>query len=389
MSRPELRGNPTFDRLEGELEALVSGALYRDLEPFESRDDVSFSSNDYLGLSRHPGLARAARAAIEASERVSATGSRLLSGHLAAWSTLEEGFATWVGSESSLFFGSGYLANIGTISALAREGDTVYSDSANHASLIDGMRLSGCRKVIFPHLNLGALEEALDGDRDRGGERFIVVESLYSMDGDEAPLNALADLARRYRAGLIVDEAHATGVAGTRGRGLIPASLRTPDLFLVSIHTAGKALAASGAFVAGSSILREFLINRARTFIFSTALPPYMAAQIAAAIRLAANADDRRQRLGANAERLRKGLREAGYDTGPSTSHIVPVILGENQDALRIADRLRDAGFRIRPIRPPSVPEGTSRLRLSVTAIDSIESIDRLVAVLAASRDPR
>lgn len=387
MPRPEPRRNPTFGRLEEEIESLVSGALYRDLQPFESRNDISFSSNDYLGLSQHPGLARAARAAIEASERVSSTGSRLLSGHVAAWSTLEEGFAAWVGSEASLFFSSGYLANMGTISALVRESDTVYSDEANHASLIDGIRLAGARKVIFPHLDLAFLEEAMRSDLDRAGERFIVVESLYSMDGDQAPLEELADLARRHGAGLIVDEAHATGVAGQGGHGLVPESLRTPDLFLASVHTAGKALAASGAFVAGSHVLKEFLINRARTFIFSTALPPYMAAQIAAAIRLTAKADDRRETLRANSDRLRTGLREAGYDTGRSTMQIVPVILGTNEDALRTADRLRDAGFRIRPIRPPSVPEGSSRLRVSVTAIDPVESIDRLVEVLASAKD--
>jgi 8-amino-7-oxononanoate synthase len=244
--RPRLQHNPTFERMERELVSLESGALYRHLEPFDAEDGFSFCSNDYLGLSHHPALAEAVQAAIEASDRVSATGSRLLSGHVGAWSALEEGFAAWVGAEASLFFGSGYAANIGLLSAVVRPTDTVYSDAHNHASLIDGIRLSSCRKVIFPHLDLTCLEDSLrnsDGDR---GERFIVVESVYSMDGDVAPIDDLARLAERYGAGLIIDEAHATGVSGAEGRGQIPQSLRDSDLFVASVHTAGKALAASG-----------------------------------------------------------------------------------------------------------------------------------------------
>jgi len=386
MTRPHLRRNPTFERLEQELEALESGSLYRRLEPFESGGGISFCSNDYLGLSRHPGIGRAARAAIEASDRVSATGSRLLSGHVEAWSALEEGFAAWVGSETSLFFSSGYAANIGLISAVVRPTDLVFSDAANHASLIDGIRLSGCRKVIFPHLDLTFLEDALRRESGSRGERFIVVESVFSMDGDAAPIEELAVLADRYGAGLIIDEAHATGVFGPEGRGRVPASLRESDLFVASIHTAGKALAACGAFVAGSTTLREFLINRARTFIFSTALPPYVAAQVASGIRLAAKAEDRRRVLMAGAERLRRGLQLAGFDIGNSVSQIVPVLLGTNETALHTAQLLGSAGFRVRAIRPPTVPEGTSRLRLSVTALDPTDAIDRLVGVLASAR---
>jgi 8-amino-7-oxononanoate synthase len=357
--------------LEQELEALESGSLYRRLEPFESGGGISFCSNDYLGLSRHPGIGRAARAAIEASDRVSATGSRLLSGHVEAWSALEEGFAAWVGSETSLFFGSGYAANIGLISAVVRPTDLVFSDAANHASLIDGIRLSGCRKVIFPHLDLTFLEDALRRESGSRGERFIVVESVFSMDGDAAPIEELAVLADRYGAGLIIDEAHATGVFGPEGRGRVPASLRESDLFVASIHTAGKALAACGAFVAGSTTLREFLINRAR---------------IASGIRLAAKAEDRRRLLMAGAERLRRGLQLAGFDIGNSVSQIVPVLLGTNETALHTAQLLGSAGFRVRAIRPPTVPEGTSRLRLSVTALDPTDAIDRLVGVLASAR---
>jgi 8-amino-7-oxononanoate synthase len=385
MTRPRLRNDRTRERLLEELAGLESGALYRRLEPFEGAGGVQFSSNDYLGLSRHPAMIRATMAAIEASDRVAATGSRLLSGHVEAWSALEEGFAAWTGAEASLFFGSGYAANIGLISSVVRPADTVYSDEANHASLIDGIRLSGCRKVIFPHLDLAFLEDVLRYDDQNRGERFIVVESLYSMDGDEAPIGELARLASRYGAGLIIDEAHATGVRGADGGGIVGTGLRDSGLFVATVHTAGKALAAAGAFVAGSFTLKEFLINRARTFIFSTALPPYMAAQVAAAIRLAAGAGPERARLEENAERLRSGLRQAGFDIGRTTSQIVPVILGTNQRALRTAAALRSAGFRVGAIRPPAVPEGTARLRLSVTAIDEPEAIDQLVARLAES----
>jgi 8-amino-7-oxononanoate synthase len=373
------------ERLSHELGELESGAAYRRLEPFGDPVHSGFCSNDYLGLSRHPALGQAVQAALGASARVSATGSRLLSGHVEAWTALEEGFAAWVGAEASLFFGSGYLANMGLLGTVVRPTDTVYSDAANHASLIDGIRLSGCRKVIFPHLDLGFLEEALRRDQGTRGERFIVCESVYSMDGDLAPIEGLASLAGRYGAGLIVDEAHATGVFGPHGHGCTPASLRDSDLFLATVHTAGKALAASGAFVAGSRTLREFLINRARPFIFSTALPPYMAAQVAAGVRLAEASDHLRETLGQNARRLRNALERAGLNIGRSTSQIVPVLLGSNRRALEVAGRVRQEGFSIRAIRPPAVPEGTSRLRLSVTALDPPETIDQLVGVLAAS----
>lgn len=381
--RPGLKQNPTFERLRHELESLESGALYRHLEPWAG--EVSFCSNDYLGLARHRAVADAAVAAIRASDRVSSTGSRLLSGHVAAWSALEEGFAAWVGAKAALFFGSGYAANIGLISSLVREKDTVYSDAFNHASLIDGIRLSGCHKVIFPHLDLTFLEDALRRHEGEGGERFIVVESIYSMEGDAAPIGDLAALADRYGAGLIVDEAHATGVSGEHGRGAIPQSVRDSGLFVASVHTAGKALAATGAFVAGSPTLREFLINRARTFIFSTALPPYVAAQVAAGVRLAAGADDLRSTLVGNSRRLRKSLLEAGFDIGSSTSQIVPVLLGANARALEVTERLQEEGFLVRAIRPPTVPPGTARLRLSVTANHSTDAIDRLVRALVAA----
>ena len=281
------------------------------------------------------------------------------------------------------FFGSGYLANVGLLSSIARGEDIVYSDASNHASLIDGIRLSGCRKVIFPHLDLDFLESALAED-DRRGERFIVAESVFSMDGDCAPIDELAKLADRYGAGLIIDEAHATGVYGPAGCGRISDEIRNSDLLIAAVHTCGKALASPGAFVAGSRHLTEFLINKARTFIFSTALPPYIAAQVSAALKLVANAETKRRQLQKQSHRLRNLLSNQHINTGNSDSQIVPVFLGTNQTAVTATEQLKESGFSINPIRPPTVPEGTARLRLSVTAETSTQSIDGLVDAIAA-----
>ena len=374
----ELGSGSTDARLESELRALHAESLHRQLV---STDPRGFCSNDYLGLAHHPALVRTLRSSIDESERIASTGSRLLSGHAPAWDRLEDCFARFVGSEACLFFNSGYAANIGLLTSVVRREDTVYSDSANHASLIDGIRLARCRKVIFPHLDMDFLEDALARDAARDGERFIVVESIFSMDGDSASIEALHSLATHYGANLIVDEAHATGVVGKAGRGLTGGSDR-PESVLASVHTCGKALASAGAFVACSSTLKDYLINFARTFIFSTALPPYVAAQVGEAIHLAAAADPTRQRLAATSDLLRTRLKSAGFDTGRSNSQIVPVLLGSNENALVAARQLNAAGYSVRAIRPPTVPAGTSRLRLTVTAETSTDMVNGLVDAL-------
>jgi 8-amino-7-oxononanoate synthase len=370
-------------RLEEELDSLRRRSLYR--YPEVGRG-FQYSSNDYLGLSRHPDMVRAIVSALEASDRAASTGSRLLSGHVLAWERLEQGFSEYLNVESALFFTSGYSANTGLLTAILRKEDSVFSDAANHASLIDGIRLSGCRKVVFPHLDLDFLEQAIRTNPAPQGGRFIVVESIFSMDGDRAPIEDLVFLAERYDASLIVDEAHATGVVGPDGRGLIAASGVRSEAILASIHTCGKALASSGAFVAGSKTLKEYLTNFARPFIYSTGLPPYMAAQVAAGIRLAANADLQRVRLDALANELRRGLREAGFDTGSSDTQIVPVLLGSNEKALETARQLRRSGFEVRAIRAPTVPEGTERLRLSVTSDLPEQAVEGLIDTLARIR---
>lgn len=355
-------------RAARELGELRAESQFRTLpQPSRAGDAalLSLISNDYLGLSQHPSLRRAVIAALERGEAMASTGSRLLSGNAPVWEDLETEFAEFAGTEAALFFTSGYAANIGLLGALLRAEDTVFSDSANHASLIDGIRLSRARRVVFPHLDLNALEAELGRTPHTTGGKFIVVESVFSMEGDRAPLAELASLAGRYGAELIVDEAHAVGVLGPGGRGLVA---ETGVPVLAAVYPCGKALAASGAFVAGSRTLRQFLVNRARTLIFSTALPPYLACQIRAALGLVLGADPERERLLAQASDLRDRLRLAGFNTARSNSQIVPVVFGSNERALEAAERLEQAGFVIRAIRPPSVPPGTARLRISLNA---------------------
>ena len=350
-------------RILAELADLDSRAQLRHLETVRG---IDLSSNDYLGLSTDPRMKQPLLDAIAAAPRVASTGSRLLSGHDEAWTLVEKEFARWIGAEAALYFTSGYAANMGLLSAILRPDDVVFSDSANHASLIDGMRLAKCRRVIFPHLDLNALEGELRWSHSGSGARFIVVESIFSMDGDRAPLSELAALARRYEAELIVDEAHATGVCGPDGRGCVAEAGLAGRVF-ATVHTCGKALAAAGAFVCGSESTRQFLINRARTFIFGTALPPYFAAQVGAGMRLAATMEAERRHLADLSSFLKNELLQNGFETAGSDSHIVPVVLGSNETALAFAANLQARGYGIRAIRPPTVPAGSARLRISLT----------------------
>jgi 8-amino-7-oxononanoate synthase len=350
-------------RILAELADLESQAQLRHLETVRG---IDLGSNDYLGLAVDPRMKQAIREALDSAPRVASTGSRLLSGHDEAWTTLESDFARWLGAEAALYFTSGYAANIGLLSAFLRPEDVVFSDGANHASLIDGIRLAKCRRVIFSHLDLNALENELRHSLSASGARFIVVESIFSMDGSRAPLRDLAALAARYEAELIVDEAHATGVCGPEGRGCVAEAGLAGQVF-ATVHTCGKALAAAGAFVCGSESLRRFLINRARTFIFNTALPPYFASQVAAGMHLAARAEGERAHLSRLGGFLRNELQPNGFDTAGSESHIVPIVLGSNDFALAFAARLQARGYGVRAIRPPTVPPGTARLRVSLT----------------------
>jgi 8-amino-7-oxononanoate synthase len=342
---------------------------------------TNFCSNDYLGIAEHPALREAVTRAVQNSSRLGGTGSRLLSGHTHGWRTLEEEFANFAGTEAALFFSSGYVANVGLLAALVGPDDVVYSDLLNHASLIDGMRLSGARKVIYPHLDLGALEESLQQDAGAPWRRIIVTESVFSMDGDVAPLKEMAVLAEKYGAAMVVDEAHATGVHGRGGHGLVVDTQIMPQV-LATVHTCGKALGSAGAFVCGPAVLKEHLINHARTFIFSTALPPYFSEQIRAALELVRGMERERECLLSRAEKLVGALRAEGFDTAGSGSQIVPVVLGKNEETVKAAEYLQGEGFAIRAIRPPTVPVGRARLRLSLTTRIAEEELRRLVKCL-------
>lgn len=370
-------------RILAELSDLESRAELRQLETVHG---IDFSSNDYLGLATDPRMKESILESVNSATRIASTGSRLLSGHEEVWAVLENDFARWVGAEAALYFTSGCAANIGLLSALLRIEDVVFSDSANHASLIDGIRLAKCRRVIFPHLDLDFLENELRRNSSVSEARVIVVESIFSMEGDRAPLADLAALAERYGAELIVDEAHAIGVRGPRGSGCV-AEAGLSDRVLATVHTCGKALAAAGAFVCGSENLRRFLINRARTFIFNTALPPYFASQVAAGMSFAADAKSERARLIELSAFLRRALRSSGFYIAGVESQIVPVILGYNDAALHFAGYLQSRGFGVRAIRPPTVPPGSARLRLSLTANHSEEILANLVAAMVQARD--
>ena len=381
---PDARRSAIERRIARELDSLRDLAQFRTLEILDGTSGLNLSSNDYLGLSTDPRLKQATIEAVARAGRVGSTGSRLLSGNSREWEEIEAEFAAFAGTEASVYFGSGYLANIGLLGSLLRPGDTVFSDALNHASLIDGMRLSGATKIIYPHGDLEFLEDALRGSARGTGARVIVSETVFSMEGDVAPLAELVALARKYDAAVIVDEAHATGAWGPEGRG-IAVELGLEREMLAIVHTCGKALASAGAFVCGSGALREHLINRARTFIFSTAMPPSMAGQIRAALVLARGAEAERGHLREIAAALREGLAAAGLRCGTSSTHIVPVMLGTNEAALHFASELQHGGFAVKAIRPPTVPAGTARIRISLTSKITNDEVRRLVAAILAA----
>jgi 8-amino-7-oxononanoate synthase len=372
------------------MRSLEEKGLRRTLRPPAG---IDLSSNDYLGLAQHPRIKAAMAAAIE-REGAGSTGSRLLRGERDSFAALERRFAQFKGTERALYFSSGYLANIAVMTTFAETGDVIISDAHNHASLIDGMRLSLAQRHIIPHNDVDAVRRALieageagkgrPGPFGPGGERFVVVESLFSMDGDEAPLGDYAELCAQCGAHLIVDEAHAVGIYGSRGSGLIDEHGVAEQVFL-SMSTAGKALGVAGAFVAGPAWAIEYLIQRARPFIFSTAAPPSLASAIYASLTLVEQEPERRERVRELAAILRNRLTMAGVPIRPGTSHIVPVLIGDNDAAVAVAEMLQQEGFDVRAIRPPTVPAGTARLRVSLNANLSEEAIEQFVASLTSA----
>lgn len=326
-----------------------------------------------------------ARAAAEGA-RVWGTGSgasRLLTGSLAIHHLLEEKTAAFKREEAALAFSSGFAANLGIIPAIAGEDDAVWIDRASHASIVDGARLSGARVRVYPHRDVEFLERWLR--RTRAARQVIVTDAYFSMDGDVAPLTDLHALARRFGATLMVDEAHATGVYGATGRGVTEAAGLEGEVDIV-MGTYGKAFGSSGAFAAGKKSMIDFLVNRARTFIYTTAAPPAVSAASLAALEIADKDPEPRERLWRNTRSLRAKLEANGFDLAGSEGPIVPLLVGDTDRALKLASRLFEKGILAPAIRPPTVPKGTDRLRLGVTAKHTEDHIGRLVEALVEAR---
>ena len=330
---------------------------------------VNLASNDYLGLAGDPRLVRAAAVALD-DAGVGAAASRLITGTHRLHVELERAVAGWMQCGGVRLFNTGYAANLGVLTALLGAGDVVFSDELNHASIIDGCRLSRAEIVVFPHRDMTALEAALA--KGGGRRRIVVSESLFSMDGDIADVTALATLCRRHDAALILDEAHAIGALGPEGRGLAAAAGVAPA---VVIGTFGKAFGTFGAFAATTSAIAELLWNRARSFVFSTALPPSIAAATRAALEIVRGpeGDQRRATLASHARRFRQLVPAAG---GASASAIAPVLVGGDREVMRLSARLLESGVFVQGIRPPTVPVGTARLRVSMSARHTSQHIE-------------
>ncbi|WP_250532810.1 8-amino-7-oxononanoate synthase [Caballeronia sp. AZ10_KS36] len=348
----------------------------------DGREMIGFASNDYLGLAAHEAI-RAALAEGAALYGAGSGGSHLLGGHSRAHARLEDDLAAFSGGfvddPRALYFSTGYMANLAVLTTLAGRGTLVFSDALNHASLIDGVRLSRAQTQIYPHADLAALDAMLDASRDETATKLIVTDTVFSMDGDIAPLAGLVELAEKYGAWLVVDDAHGFGVLGPQGRGaLAHFALRSPHL--VYVGTLGKAAGVAGAFVAAHATVIEWLVQRARPYIFTTAAPPAVAHAVSASIALIAGdeGDARRAHLATLIDTTRAMLKRTRWLPVDSQTAVQPLVIGGNDETLAIAAALDAHGLWVPAIRPPTVPSGTSRLRISLSAAHSREDLDRL-----------
>jgi 8-amino-7-oxononanoate synthase len=352
---PRAEFEASFDAMLEELRA--KGLLRRMRLP----QGIDLVSNDYLGFAAHPYIKERMRGAL-ADLPAGSGGSRLLRGHHATFEQLEARLAEFCGTDAALLFGSGYAANTGLLQSIVAADDLIISDELNHASLIDGIRLTKARTAVYPHQQLDALESVLRAPRS--GRAVVVTESVFSMDGDLTPLTEILALAERYGGVVVVDEAHATGLYGARGSGRVE-QLGLRDRVLATVHTGGKSLGSGGAWVAGSRALCDVLVNRARSFVFSTAPIPVLAAALGAGLDLLAQEPARRAEVHRKSALLRRTLAELDVDAA-GESPIVPIIAGSNDAAMAMQDSLCAAGFDVRAIRPPTVAPGTARLRVTV-----------------------
>lgn len=339
---------------------------------------LTFCSNDYLGLANHPEVIKAFQQAAN-QYGVGSGAAHLVNGHSRLHQQLEEALAEFTQRERALLFSTGYMANLGLIAALAERPDTVYQDRLNHASLLDAARLSSAKLVRYPHQDTQQLAKRLAAQAS--GQKLIVTDGVFSMDGDTAPVKALASLAKHQDAWLIVDDAHGFGVLGETGAGLLEAEhLAQEDAILMG--TLGKALGTAGAFVAGSADLIEFLIQTARPYMYTTAQPPAMAAATLASLKLVQAESERREHLKTLIQIFRQGAEQLGLALMPSATPIQPIIVGENAKALAISQQLEQLGILITAIRPPTVPANTARLRITLSAAHSQEQIEFLLTAL-------
>jgi 8-amino-7-oxononanoate synthase len=364
---------------ERSLEALARRGRRRALTSFSGAD---FTSNDYLGLASSAELKAAARGALDRDVPIGSGGSRLLRGNHREHEALESEAAAFFGAESALFFGGGFIANLALFSALPQRGDVVVHDALIHASVHDGMRMGKAERAEARHNDAQSFEDAIKDWRAAGGTGtpWIAVESLYSMDGDKAPLDDLLAIASRHEGVLIIDEAHATGVLGPMGRGL-GAHLEGRDN-IIALHTCGKALGAMGALLTGPQVMCDYLVNRSRPFIYATAPSPLMAAIVRAALIICRFDAVRRDKLQSLVAYAGRTLAES-CGVAASSSHIQPVIVGADERATRLASAMQARGFDIRAVRPPTVPEGTARLRLSLTLNVDEAKVAEMAAALA------
>jgi len=389
MSRP----NPREDldsTLSPELTRRAQADLYRrrvvmagpqGIEPvIDGRRCLSFCSNDYLGLANHPEVVTAfQRAATEYG--VGSGASHLVTGHSRAHLALEEELAHFTGRERALLFSTGYMANLGIAAALTGRGDNVYEDRLNHASLVDAALLSRARLRRYPHRDVQALEGLLGSGPQ--GRQLVLTDGVFSMDGDTAPVSALASVASAHGAWLMVDDAHGLGVLGDTGGGTLEAQGIDPTQVPILMGTLGKAFGTFGAFVAGSAVLIETLIQQARSYVYTTALPPAIAQATRVSLTLVQSQSWRRERLSALVRRLRDAARQLGLPLLDSETPIQPLMLGDVGRTLNVAEALRQSGIFVTPIRPPTVPEGSARLRITLSAAHQPQHVDRLMTALA------
>lgn len=384
MSRPAI-----WEALRDALVALERDGLARRLRTLDApcgplarvdgRDLVSFCSNDYLGLAADPALTEAL---VDGARRwgVGSGAAHLVSGHLTPHAALEARLAAFTGAERALLFSTGYMANLGIVPALVGRGDAVFADRLNHASLIDAAQLARAEHRRYPHGDVDALDRLLAASTAK--RKLILTDAVFSMDGDLAPLPELLALAERHDTWLVVDDAHGFGVLGPQGRGSLAHFGLPPSPRLIHMGTLGKAAGAAGAFVAGAAVVIEWLLQRARTYIFTTGGSPAIACALLAALDLIERGDTRRDHLQRLTTQLRSGLAETRWQLLPSPTAIQPVLVGDNHEVLRVAAALFERGLWVPAIRPPTVPAGGARLRVSLSAAHTPEQVARLIDAL-------